>query len=1056
MYIPRLKDIVEPTQLVEAYSRLSPGEYAGRLAPSLGMIIEHELFDSRVVVSDEFLDTITFLSITHLDPMVEALKMVNGGLKVIREAPVALSLTQEMGFGKTHFLTLLWHLYAQTYRWNVKDVEEALDPNVLWKSNYDRRVAERALIFVIDMLRYPRDLKPYDAIFEIAARILERKSKIHGVETLDPSFLRNLSKLRPIEAVKTLISNLRESTPILIVVDELYGGARDIIAGGSIERIRSLMDLVSFLKELLESSRGVVPLVFIYASAQQDVERWSRVTKYLTHSETDRTIPLLVDTIDELNDRVGRLKPSTLKPLEVEDVLNILALRLLRFKARRQDVMQILQKHIEEEFTGLIGKDETLNFTRRLNKFYPFSPSYEVLLLKFIHPTFGADLPKSQHIRDLLKVTAALISRLMAMKWSECTLISIAHLAPEDFSYVMSERLAREWMRIYDSCESVIQKVGDEDVRELMLAMLSTVYAKSITENVVKLLDMLRAPEVRSRVERTEIELRATTKLDIVTTLIGAMAEERFKKFNEAFEHFKRLPYLNSFEYGGLEYYIITLLPSPSELIDQMTEEERKKAGVDKSDYETMLEYFKDHLIRQYSLTGFFQSRSGRVAPPKLYLIDWTKHVVSFKDKPEFIDLLDRDAFTILTVSPWSILEASLLGKPKANYVEEVEAIIRKYRSEIPYVNMFAMVIPEASPEDLSRLCSQIASVNAASTAINYLKIGEPEQAKRRRLDMIKRGPTIPTLKDYFRSEQEFEEVLLEIMEYMHRKIESYAASLASSAISNYTADLINLFKTVVYYDPTTDSITHGDLRVTPERTANEFKDIYGELPAWILSAVSGKCNIRKTPDIKASLIEYIKKYAEKHKSVLLADRRLEVDSTYIVESVVKGWSEIPIKPVSKSAVESAVKILSGTYSLIDPEINEIKVSIEDAKIMIERVRLPLPPPPEEYNIVEVHGINNVIIMVAYFDKLKPHLSNIQAVDFSLNIRGGSVNLSKLPLEVVEALNIKNLLEKFRSNVTNVSLTMYFEEKMKREKMLEQFRKIGVDENMIKLKKTGG
>ncbi|MEM2373166.1 MAG: hypothetical protein QXI11_01860, partial [Thermoproteota archaeon] len=372
------------------------------------------------------------------------------------------------------------------------------------------------------------------------------------------------------------------------------------------------------------------------------------------------------------------------------------------------------------------------------------------------------------------------------------------------------------------------------------------------------------------------------------------------------------------------------------------------------------------------------------------------------------------------------------------------------------YVNMFAMVIPEASPEDLSRLCSQIASVNAASTAINYLKIGEPEQAKRRRLDMIKRGPTIPTLKDYFRSEQEFEEVLLEIMEYMHRKIESYAASLASSAISNYTADLINLFKTVVYYDPTTDSITHGDLRVTPERTANEFKDIYGELPAWILSAVSGKCNIRKTPDIKASLIEYIKKYAEKHKSVLLADRRLEVDSTYIVESVVKGWSEIPIKPVSKSAVESAVKILSGTYSLIDPEINEIKVSIEDEKIMIERVRLPLPPPPEEYNIVEVHGINNVIIMVAYFDKLKPHLSNIQAVDFSLNIRGGSVNLSKLPLEVVEALNIKNLLEKFRSNVTNVSLTMYFEEKMKREKMLEQFRKIGVDENMIKLKKTGG
>ncbi len=1056
MYIPRLKDVVEPTQLVEAYSKLSPGEYVGRLAPSLGMIIEHELFDPRVVVSDEFLDTVTFLSITYFDPMADALKMVNGGLKVVREAPVALSLTQEMGFGKTHFLTLLWHLYAQTYRWDFDDIREVLDPNALWKYDYDRRVAERTLIFAIDMLRCPKEFKPYDAIFEVAARILEHKSKVHGIKVLDPSFLRGLSKLRPIEAVNTLISSLREPTPILVVVDELYGGVRSTIDGGSIERIKSLMDLISFLKELLEYSRGVVPLVFIYASAQQDVERWSRVSKYLIHSEVDKTIPLLVDAIGELNDRVGRLKPSTLKPLGVEDALNILALRLLRFKARKQDAVQTLKKHIEEEFAGLIGKDEVLNFTGRLDKFYPFSPSYEVLLQKFIHPTFGADLPRSQHIRDLLKITASLINRLTSTKWTECTLMSITRLAPEDFSYVMSERIAREWMRIYDLWESTIQRIEDEDIRELMLAMASTVYAKSITENVVKLLDMIRAPEVLSKIESAEVKLRAATKLDIATTLIGAVAEECLKKFNEAFEEFKKLPYLHSFEYGGLEHYIITLLPNPSELIEQTVKEEREKAGVDKRDYNAMLNYFKDHMINQYPLTSFFQSKSGKVAPPKLYLIDWMKHVVSFKGKPEFIELLDRDSFTILTVSPWSVLEASLLGKSKVNYVEEAEAIIRKYRSEIPYINMFAMVIPDVSLEDLSRICNHIASVNAASTAINYLKVGEPEQVRRRRINMIKRAPTIPTLKEYYESEQEFEEVLLEIMEHMHKKIESYAAGLTSSAISNYTANLISLFKTVVYYDPVIDSITHADLRVTLERSANKFEEVYGELPAWILNAVSGKCNIRKTPDIKASLIEYVKKYAEKHKHDLLAGKRLEMDSTYMVESIVKGWPEIPIKPVSKSAVESAVKILSGIYPLPDPEINEVKVSVEDAKIVVERVKALPPPPPEEYNVVEVYGTNNVTITVMHLGKLEPHLSSIQAVDFSANIRGGSVDLSKLPLRVVEVLNIKNMLEKFGGDLRNVSLTMYFEERMKREKILEQFRRIGVDENMIKLKKSGG
>jgi hypothetical protein len=1046
MAVPKLADVVELTQLVEAYGRMSPGEYVGRLAPSLGMVIEHELFDSRIIVSDEFLDTVTFLSITHLDPMSEALKIVNDGLKIIREAPVALSLTQEMGFGKTHFLTLLWHLYAQTYRWRIGELERT--DMGFRKLNYDRGVAEKTLVFAIDLLRYPINLKPYEAIFETSARILERKSKFHGVEILDPSFLRSLSGLRPVEAAKTLVSNLREPTPILVILDELYAGAGGVIVGGAPERVRSLVDLISFLKELLESSKGVVPLAFIYASAQQDVDRWSRASKRFLQEGFDKTVPLLVEAINELDDRVGRLKPSTLKPLEVKDVLNILTLRLLRFKADKQSVIHIIQKHVEEDFAGLIGKDEALNFARRLGDFYPFSPSYEPLLLKLIHPTFGADFPKSQHLRDLLRATASLITRLTSAKWSESTLISIAHLVPEDIVHTMDERIAREWVRIYESCKSVIEKIGDEEVRELIRAMLSTVYTRSVTGNVVKLLDLIRAPEVQSR---DEIRLRGSTKLDIATALIGAVSEERFKRFNEAFEHFKKMPYLNSFEHIGLDYYLVTFLPSPSELIEQMTEEEREKAGVDKGDYNVMLGYFKNHLINQYPLTGFFQSKSGKVAPPKLYLVDWTKHVISSRDRPSFIDLLDRDSFTILTISPWSVLEAHLSEKPEVDYVGKAEAIIRNFRNEIPYINMFAMVVPEASLDDLRRLCNQIASVNAASTAISYLKTPEPEQAKRRKLDMIKRGPTIPTLKDYFKSEQEFEDVLLDIMEHMHSKIESYAASLASSAISNYTAGIIGLFKTVIYYDPRTDSLVHADLRVIPERMAKEFNEVYGELPSWILNAVSSKCGIKKFSDIRATLIGFIRKYAEKHKSELLADRRLEIDSSYIAESMVKGWAEIPIKPIAKSQVESAVKQLSGQYFLEDPDINEIKVSIEDTKIVIERLKARPPPPEDLYSIAEIQGANNIVIAVAFLGRLKNELSGIQAVDFSVSVEKGSINLSKVSTEVIRAFKLDLFLQEFKNTVANASLTIHFEEKMKREKLLEWFRRIGVDEKMLRL-----
>jgi hypothetical protein len=472
-----------------------------------------------------------------------------------------------------------------------------------------------------------------------------------------------------------------------------------------------------------------------------------------------------------------------------------------------------------------------------------------------------------------------------------------------------------------------------------------------------------------------------------------------------------------------------------------------------------MLEYFKNHLTSQYSLLGFFNGKSQREAPPKIRLIDWKKHIVDFKDKPAFINLLDKDLFTILVVSPWSILEASLQEKAEVEYVNRTKEIIYEFRNEIPYINMFAIVLPNISLDDLRKLCSKIATVNAASKAISYLKVGETEQVKRRRLDMIKKESTISTLKEYFKSEQEFENILLEIIEQMHRKIESYAVNLASSAISDYTADLISLFRTVVYYDPKTSTIVHTDLSVAPSpgKTVKEFNDLYGELPSWIMHAVSSKCNVKERLDIKTSLIEYIKKYAikENNKSMLLNGMKLELDVSPIIESIARGWPEIPIKPISREQILSAAKQLSSTYILEDPDINEIVVSIEDTKISIGKVEKPETPTPpeEEYSIAEIRGINNVIITVAHFEKLKDVLSNVQAVDFSANIGRGNINLLRVSMNIIKILKLDDVLRKFGNNISNVSITLHFEKKMKKEKFLEWFRKVGIDEKMLRLKK---
>jgi len=115
MIFPTLKETIKLNEFASRiYRYLEPQEYIGKLAPSLGMIIEKDLDISHVIVSEEFLDTAAFISLTYFrEPLLEALKAVNTSLQKIAEAIPVIPLTHAMGLGKTHFLTLLYHLYTK-------------------------------------------------------------------------------------------------------------------------------------------------------------------------------------------------------------------------------------------------------------------------------------------------------------------------------------------------------------------------------------------------------------------------------------------------------------------------------------------------------------------------------------------------------------------------------------------------------------------------------------------------------------------------------------------------------------------------------------------------------------------------------------------------------------------------------------------------------------------------------------------------------------------------------------------------------------------------------
>jgi len=119
---------------------------------------------------------------------------------------------------------------------------------------------------------------------------------------------------------------------------------------------------------------------------------------------------------------------------------------------------------------------------------------------------------------------------------------------------------------------------------------------------------------------------------------------------------------------------------------------------------------------------------------------------------------------------------------------------------------MMAVVWPYMELELLERLCDKIAEVHAAKRVVEYLKVAEIEEMKKKRLELAKRTPTYQTLIDILKEREErFEDIILDVMESLQKKIEDYAKSCTTMAVHDYVGDLVGSFRNIIYFDPKRD-----------------------------------------------------------------------------------------------------------------------------------------------------------------------------------------------------------------------------------------------------------
>jgi hypothetical protein len=1011
--VVRLKDAARLTDLADKiYKNLEPGKYVGNLAPSLGLIVQRDLGIADVEVSEEFLNPVTFLLFTYFrEPVKEALRSINEALQGGGKSSVVFSLTHAMGLGKTHFLTILYHLYLNVpEQWeNIRNYS-AQKPGLqelvktLEEVKYDVNVAKRTLLIPIDLKYRPIKLTRYEALFEYLKRIIERKEtwlkqamiSEEGLAELK-DLLGNLSSEKdPVQAANKLVMVLDKHSirlPILILVDELYASAIEAILGKSEEEADDLIKVLVFISSLIDNLEGKQPAVLVYASAQQDIQSWNNI-EVLVKENWPESLRLLKTTVDHFKNRMQRFSMKSVGEVTEEEALEIVKKRIVEFEAPLDKILEKFNE-VKEVLANIVGQDIARAFVEKLKTTYPFSPIYEEFVRKLVVPAYGGDFSNAQHLRDLIKISSSVLGR--AINDGESTLVSIAHIEHDDIKHVLQEEAARLWWSNIMAWNNYINnRYQNPGEKKALTYVVRSIYVKSVTDNVLDLLNMLQKLEM---LDRETILRRALHQRDLILSLAGVVETDELSKLPGILDELENVPYMHVIYRDDDRYYLTSFISNPLQMIGNIVNEilEGLRDQKGELDIEKAVKYLREKL-GEYKLVAQFKEEAS---------LNLSFEFISLEDfnNNEFVKYIDNSKFTVLLISPLEMAEKVLLGKERTeNIINKIKQSLEQNKNNINNLNMFAVVVPIVEKESLEKIIRSLANIEASERALKAFTNSEvlnsfASQEIERRKD----------LKDYMAmkgyTEEQLRQIIISAITTLKKGLESVAQQLASTAVQDFVSEYISLFKKVISYDPGSESIVDKGLAVKAEGESKDLEKAIASAHIWIANAIMANLNVKREQDIRAQLVSWIEGELLKSEEV---QKKLQEEDSYklnidaVKELLIKGDSKIPIKPRSIQEIEVAIRGLSGiiieSKNLGDIELEVVKD--KDNYLILKRVKKLIPSPsqspPRGVKVFATSNINAVTTFLSLLNTNTPSI--VQQEQLFEKIRSVSVQ-AELELE---------------------------------------------------------
>jgi len=506
------------------------------LAPSLGSVISAIITGSKL---SEFANPIDFIRITYPTETFKSVvrdvtgTIISGGTKV-------LFLNLDMGSGKTHLLTLLYHLLYTLpcpYFNDPNTVREISGNLSNFDPNYDFIGNGRKPVVV-----FPLDFRTKNFREQVSAWVASLKCV--GDSAVAKELENYLNKGCIDRTIYDCLPNaldfaekINNRVGVIWLIDEFYYGVREAAQGSiNAELITRLLD---FIRTFIDRRRTIATsyrsaIIALIAGARSDYEWWQS-----NRSQVDKA---LVDKVKFFEDQISRvISQVETKWLNIDDAMNVICTRL---GLNEYDCNNAFHDNFRD-FVGRVIKADT-------------------------------DFPDAQHLRGLIKASA--VFALNACNLGDSR-ITPAHFDEHVIdALVLSEALATMYKSNYDFIIDYAKKLASNDVEESILKyMVNAIFTGSIVGDVHKLLFALRGSK--------EVVLSAESW--VRRSIEPILEEKKYPSYilSTIMPKLSNLPYIREVSVGNEVVYVVSPYINPRTLLYDLIEENGKK-HFDKKDAE--------------------------------------------------------------------------------------------------------------------------------------------------------------------------------------------------------------------------------------------------------------------------------------------------------------------------------------------------------------------------------------------------------------------------------------------------------------------------------------